>query len=383
MYRFLNWLCASAILALIGMPTAALAQVTHTVTVSDNNFSPSQLTIEVGDTVRWVNAAGGNQHNVTSTNGAFASSTTASSFTFEVTFNQAGTFNYFCTLHANMDGTITVQGTTTPAAEVALLDLAVVGASSYSPGDDISVNAQVRNNGNAATGGFSITYYASVNNVINASDFALGTFPVADLGAGVTRNQQNQATLPDDLPVGDYFIGGILAFNDSNNNNHTAFDGGSINVTAGGGGGFQINAGLNDVWGSPGKDRQGILIAVLPEVGVFFSAWFTFDVQRPAQGATAILGEPGQRWITMEGGFEGDTADLTMYSTSGGVFDSNNPLPGQPVPIGTMTMVFHDCASATAEYSIPGIGVSNTIPLVRIVGDNIPLCEQINLALQP
>jgi plastocyanin len=380
MYRVLNWICGSLAVCLMAVPLAVEAQVTHTVTVSDNNFSPSQLTIQVGDTVRWVNAAGGNQHNVTSTNGAFASSPTASSFTFEVTFNQAGTFNYFCTLHANMDGTITVQGTPAQAPEVALLELAVLGGNSYSPGDDISVDAQVRNNGNATSGGFSITYYASVNNVINASDVALGTFPVADLGAGATRNQQNQATLPNDLPVGDYFIGAILAFNDSNNNNHTAFDNGPISVAVASG--FQINAGLNDVWATPGVNGQGILIAVFPEAGVFFSAWFTFDSQRPPQGTTAFLGEPGQRWITMQGDWQGDTADLDVFSSSGGVFDSVSPTPVN-TPIGTMTIVFHDCGNATATYSIPGIGLSNTIPLVRIVGDNIPLCEEINLALQP
>jgi len=381
----------------LAMPLVAHAQTTHVVTVGDNFFSPSQLTIEVGDTVRWQNAAGGNQHNVISSNGAFASSPTASSFTFDVTFNQAGTFNYDCSIHAGMAGTITVQAVAS-AAEIELISVSVENESAalqnmqqasggagsskteaFVAGDPIEIEAVIRNDGNASSGAFNITYYASVNSIINVSDTALGTFPVADLAAGVTRSQQNQVSVPGSLAAGQYYIGAIVSFSDSSSANNVAVDNVPVSIV----GPFFINAGLNDVWATPGKNGQGILFAVFPNAGVFFSAWFTYDSVRPPQGNTAVLGEPDHRWITMQGSFAGDTASLQIFVTTGGIFDSEEPAPGAAVAIGTMTIVFHDCGNATASYSMPGLGLSSTIPLVRIVSDNIALCEEINNALQP
>ncbi len=97
------------IVALLISPMA-LAKTTHMVTVSDNFFSPAKLTIEPGDTVRWTNASGGAPHNVTSDTGAWTPSMTASSFTFEVTFDDSGSFNYRCTVHSGLQqGNITVE----------------------------------------------------------------------------------------------------------------------------------------------------------------------------------------------------------------------------------------------------------------------------------
>ncbi len=81
------------------LPLVAAA-ATKIVTVADNSFSPSSLTIQVGDTVEWRNAAGGHAHNVTANNGAFQSET-ASQFTFDHTFDTAGTVNYRCTIHGS------------------------------------------------------------------------------------------------------------------------------------------------------------------------------------------------------------------------------------------------------------------------------------------
>ena len=59
--------------------------------------------------------------------------------------------------------------------------------------------------------------------------------------------------------------------------------------------GFQINAGLNDAWYDPATAGQGFLIAVFPEISQMFVAWFTFDIERPPQDVTAMLGDPGHR----------------------------------------------------------------------------------------
>lgn len=100
---------------LLLLASANAGAAIHEVTVGDNFFSPANLTIQQGDTVRWVNAAGGNPHNVTSNTGAWTASVTASSFTFEVTFDEPGVFNYLCTIHsAQMQGTITVEAVEEP-----------------------------------------------------------------------------------------------------------------------------------------------------------------------------------------------------------------------------------------------------------------------------
>lgn len=237
----------------------------------------------------------------------------------------------------------------------------------------------MRNNGDASSGAFSITYYASTNSTINGADTELGTFPVSDLGAGASRDQVDMVDVPGSLPAGQYFIGAIVAYQDDSPGNNTAVDGAAVTIV----GQFLINPGLNDVWATPGKNGQGILFAVFPDAEVFFSAWFTYDSTRPPNDATAELGEPDQRWLTMQGEFSGNTATLVVYYSTGGVFDMANPAPGDPISIGTATIVFHDCGNATLTYSIPSLGLENTEPLVRIVGDNIPLCEEINNALQP
>jgi plastocyanin len=78
------------------------------VVMQDNLFSPNAVTIQANTTVRWRNT-GAMEHNSTGANGAWTSPNLAPGATFERLFTQAGTYNYSCTLHAGMTGTITVQ----------------------------------------------------------------------------------------------------------------------------------------------------------------------------------------------------------------------------------------------------------------------------------
>jgi predicted CXXCH cytochrome family protein len=139
---------------------------------------------------------------------------------------------------------------------------------------------------------------------------------------------------------------------------------------------FSINAGMNDAWYQPATAGQGFLVTVFEDQGLLFLAWFTFDVERPAEDVTAILGDPGHRWVVAQGPYEGDTAILDVYTPSGGVFDSIEPPVDQGDPVGTMTIQWHDCSSATLTYDIELAG-QGSIPLQRIVPDNVPLCEML------
>lgn len=141
---------------------------------------------------------------------------------------------------------------------------------------------------------------------------------------------------------------------------------------------FLINAGLNDAWLNPDTVGQGVLIIVFPQTGQVFLAMFTYDTERPDDGVTARLGEPGHRWFTAQGPFAGNRAELEVFFTSGGVFDAPQPVP-ETEPGGTAVLEFEDCRTGTLSYDIPSIQAQGVIPLERIVEDNVALCE----SLQP
>ena len=82
-----------------------------TVSVVNNQFSPSSLSVPVSSTVTWQWNAGGVEHNVTFQDGPASGNLTSGSF--PRTFSAAGTYSYVCTLHAaqGMTGTVTVTAT--------------------------------------------------------------------------------------------------------------------------------------------------------------------------------------------------------------------------------------------------------------------------------
>lgn len=141
--------------------------------------------------------------------------------------------------------------------------------------------------------------------------------------------------------------------------------------------GFGINSTFNDAWYNPLTNGQGFMIAVLPNQKQMFLTWFTYDVERPPEDVTAMLGEPGHRWLTAQGPYDGDTADLTIYVTSGGVFDSSSPPAAtDPDGDGTIKLQFADCENGLLEYEIESLGLSGSIPIERVALDNVSTCEQ-------
>ncbi|MPZ92971.1 MAG: copper-binding protein [Actinobacteria bacterium] len=76
-----------------------------TVTIEDMAFAPKTLAVEEGDTVTWVWNDGAIDHNVA---GDDFQSEIMSEGSFSYTFDEPGTYDYACTLHPNMTGTIEV-----------------------------------------------------------------------------------------------------------------------------------------------------------------------------------------------------------------------------------------------------------------------------------
>jgi len=85
---------------------------TFTVSVENNQFNPSSLSIPLNSTVTWQWNSGGVEHNVTFDGGPASGNLTSGSFPRQ--FSTAGTYSYVCTLHAaqGMTGTVSVAGTT-------------------------------------------------------------------------------------------------------------------------------------------------------------------------------------------------------------------------------------------------------------------------------
>ena len=80
------------------------------VTLNASTFSPATVTIDVGETIRWVNGQA-IAHTITPDDHSEWTSQTVSANgeTFEHRFQTAGSYPYLCTFHAGMTGTVNVN----------------------------------------------------------------------------------------------------------------------------------------------------------------------------------------------------------------------------------------------------------------------------------
>jgi LPXTG-motif cell wall-anchored protein len=85
----------------------ARASATRTVAMRDIKFKPRNITIDPGDTVQWRNDDP-ERHNALGENGSFETPVIEEGETSSHTFDREGSYPYFCSLHAGMEGRITV-----------------------------------------------------------------------------------------------------------------------------------------------------------------------------------------------------------------------------------------------------------------------------------
>ena len=81
----------------------AMAAASTGVTISDFQFAPASVTVNVGDTVTWTND-GPTPHSATSSGGSFDTGIMDEGQSGSHTFTEAGTFAYICTPHPQHDG---------------------------------------------------------------------------------------------------------------------------------------------------------------------------------------------------------------------------------------------------------------------------------------
>ena len=89
--------------------TEAVEGVEQRIEIADLAFEPDSLTVAVGTTVTWVSADPNLPHTSTSEDELWASGTLNEGDEFPFTFEEAGTFAYFCEVHPEMTGTIVVE----------------------------------------------------------------------------------------------------------------------------------------------------------------------------------------------------------------------------------------------------------------------------------
>jgi plastocyanin len=77
------------------------------VTIDNFAFAPATLTVKVGSTVTWTNRDE-EPHTVAASDGSFHSPGMGTGATYSHTFPTAGKFDYVCSIHPSMHGTVVV-----------------------------------------------------------------------------------------------------------------------------------------------------------------------------------------------------------------------------------------------------------------------------------
>src|SRR5690349_15153118 len=80
----------------------------HAVTIDNFTFNPQRLTVTAGSTVTWSNKDD-IPHAIAASGALFRSKALDTDDDYSSTFPTPGTYQYFCSLHPHMTGTIVVE----------------------------------------------------------------------------------------------------------------------------------------------------------------------------------------------------------------------------------------------------------------------------------
>ena len=81
----------------------------NNVGIASFKFSPSSITIKVGESVSWTNQDSASHTIVSDSGSEIQSSSLVQGASYFHTFNAAGTYNYHCGIHPSMKGVVVVQ----------------------------------------------------------------------------------------------------------------------------------------------------------------------------------------------------------------------------------------------------------------------------------
>ena len=110
--RFAAALAVAAFAVAATLPAAsaraAETEVKIEVKIDNFAFAPQRIVVQAGTTVTWTNADDA-PHTIVSTTKLFKSSALDTEDKFSFTFATPGTYDYFCSLHPHMTGTVVVE----------------------------------------------------------------------------------------------------------------------------------------------------------------------------------------------------------------------------------------------------------------------------------
>lgn len=104
-------------LGMLGLAAAVLASAaseaprkatTASVRIDATSFQPSVIVVRLGDSIEWANRDLF-RHTVTSSSGGFDSKDIQPDTSWKLTPKKAGRYDYICTYHGTMTGTIVVR----------------------------------------------------------------------------------------------------------------------------------------------------------------------------------------------------------------------------------------------------------------------------------
>ena len=107
MKRSLSAAIFAGLLQLASFSSLAAAEEA-TVKIDNFTFAPQRLTVKAGTTVTWINDDD-IPHAIASTGKAFRSKVLDTEDKFSFAFTTPGSYEYFCSLHPHMTGTIVVE----------------------------------------------------------------------------------------------------------------------------------------------------------------------------------------------------------------------------------------------------------------------------------
>jgi plastocyanin len=94
--------------AMLAFGAVAAQDATNVITIDNFTFSPKELTVPVGTTVKWVNHDD-IPHLIVEKKTSFRSKALDTDDSYSYTFTSAGDFDYFCGLHPHMVGKVIVK----------------------------------------------------------------------------------------------------------------------------------------------------------------------------------------------------------------------------------------------------------------------------------
>ena len=100
-----------AVLGAIALGASPVRSAETTVMIDNFTFNPPRLTVKAGATVTWDNEDD-IPHTVASSAKVFKSKALDTGDKFSFTFATPGEYQYFCSLHPHMTGTVVVEATT-------------------------------------------------------------------------------------------------------------------------------------------------------------------------------------------------------------------------------------------------------------------------------